>query len=146
MFANLALPLFLVQEPDPVKKTKGKEYDVVAMGPVKAIPEDFTIYDKIVVDTGASLTVDEFIASLKESHKIDVTYIGDEKTVLYNMYAPGQKHEGRRKELLETLFAEHSGEPLVDGRNYLVLTIDGETSDDQSGILVPFIKYVFPRK
>ncbi len=48
-FINLALPMFLFTEPDPVTKTKTKEFDVVALGKLKAIPEGFTIYDKIVI-------------------------------------------------------------------------------------------------
>jgi ubiquitin-activating enzyme E1 len=48
-FINLALPMFLFTEPDPVTKTKTKEYDVEVLGKLKAIPEGFTIYDKIVI-------------------------------------------------------------------------------------------------
>lgn len=49
-FINLALPLFVFSEPIPPNKTKSKEYDPIMMGPIKAVPEGFTIYDKIVVD------------------------------------------------------------------------------------------------
>lgn len=48
-FINLALPLFVFSEPDPVNKTKSKDYDPIVAGPIKAVPEGFTIYDKIVV-------------------------------------------------------------------------------------------------
>lgn len=49
-FINLALPLFVFSEPDPVKKTKSKDYDPIVAGPIKAMPEGFTIYDKIVIN------------------------------------------------------------------------------------------------
>ena len=49
-FFNLALPLFLFTEPTEVNKNKSKDYDVVMMGPIKAIPEGYTIYDKIVIN------------------------------------------------------------------------------------------------
>lgn len=49
-FINLALPLFVFSEPTPANKTKSKDYDPILMGPVKAIPEGFTIYDKIIVE------------------------------------------------------------------------------------------------
>ncbi len=49
-FINLALPLFVFSEPIPANLTKSKEYDPILMGKVKSIPEDYTIYDKIVVE------------------------------------------------------------------------------------------------
>lgn len=48
-FINLAIPLFIFSEPSPAKTTKTVEYDIALMGKVQAIPEGFTIYDKIEV-------------------------------------------------------------------------------------------------
>ena len=50
---NLALPQFSFFEPDDVKKNKSKEYDVVAMGPIKCIPEGYTVYDKVTINEGS---------------------------------------------------------------------------------------------
>ena len=49
-FINLALPLFVFSEPDNIKKTKSCDFDPIMCGPVKAVPEGFTIYDKITVN------------------------------------------------------------------------------------------------
>jgi len=49
-FVNLALPLFLFSEPTEANKTKSKELDPILGCPVQAIPEDYTIYDKIVIN------------------------------------------------------------------------------------------------
>jgi len=48
-FINLALPLFVFSEPTEVNKIKSKEWDPILACKVKAIPEGYTIYDKIVV-------------------------------------------------------------------------------------------------
>jgi ubiquitin-activating enzyme E1 len=52
-FVNLALPLFLFTEPDPVKLNVSKEYDPIMCGPIKCMPENFTCYDKVTVDQGS---------------------------------------------------------------------------------------------
>jgi len=37
-------------EPTPANLTKSKDYDPILMGPMKAVPEGFTIYDKIIME------------------------------------------------------------------------------------------------
>lgn len=59
-FINLAVNIFAFTEPDEVKRNKSKEYDPVMCGPIKAIPEGFTIYDKVVVNKGP-MTFQQFI-------------------------------------------------------------------------------------
>lgn len=45
--------MFVFSEPDEIKKTKSKDYDPIMGGAVKAIPEGFTIYDKITINVGS---------------------------------------------------------------------------------------------
>lgn len=124
-FINLALPLFLFSEPDEVKKNKSKEFDPIMCGPVKCIPEDYTIYDKVVVDAG-SMTIGAFIDHMLEHHKVEVTMIASGKIALYNMYLPGNKHEPRKARKIEELYAEISKEEYPKGRYYLLLELGGE--------------------
>jgi ubiquitin-activating enzyme E1 len=53
VFVNLALPLFLIEEPHTTKHTKSRDYDPIVGGPVKAVPEGYTIYDKIIIKQGS---------------------------------------------------------------------------------------------
>lgn len=50
LFSNLALPLWLFSEPLPPNRQKDKDYDPILMGPIKAIPPNFTVWDKITLE------------------------------------------------------------------------------------------------
>ena len=63
---NLALPLLGFTLPNPVVKNQSKDFDPLLGCPIKAIPEDFTIYDKIVVQ--GPMTLEELMKSLNEKY------------------------------------------------------------------------------
>jgi len=48
-FINMANNDHFFVEPLPVKTTVSIEYDEIMCGPVKAIPEGFSVYDKVVI-------------------------------------------------------------------------------------------------
>jgi len=48
-FINLALPLFLFSEPLPPNKHQDQEHNVIFFGPVKAVPSNWTAWDRITV-------------------------------------------------------------------------------------------------
>jgi ubiquitin-activating enzyme E1 len=117
-FINLALPLFVFSEPTPVNKTKSKDFDVIVNGPVKAIPEGFTIYDKIVLE--GPLTFQQLFDHMKNNFNIDATLVSSGKIALFNSYLPGKKHDPRRVRFIEDVYSEIStDEPIPEGRNYL---------------------------
>lgn len=70
-FMNLALPFWLFSEPQEAIKNKDKDYDPIMMGPVKAVPSNFTTWDKIIIP--GSLTLGEFIGKIKADYKVVVS-------------------------------------------------------------------------
>lgn len=139
-FVNLALPLFVFSEPDPIKTTKSKDYDPIMCGPIKAIPEGFSIYDKVTIKKG-SLTFGKLFEHLKEIMGINVSMINCGVLALFNAYLPG--HKARLDIAIEKVFADISPQPLPEGRYYLILEVGGETVDDGADFTMPPIKYCF---
>ena len=144
-FINLALPLFLFSEPDPPKKTLSKEYDPIMMGKVKAIPEGYTIYDKIVID--GPMSFDQLFAKLRADYNIDITLVSSGKVALYNGYLPGNKHGVRRPRNMEDVYREIAEDPIPEGRSYLAIEVGGEELTEGCDFVIPTIKYYFqPRQ
>lgn len=114
------------------------------MGPVKAIPEGFTIYDKIIFE--GPMTFDEFFEEMKKRFNIDVTLLSSGRVALYNGYLPGNKHAVRRPRRLEDVYREISDEPIPEGRNYMAVEIGGTLVGEEVDISTPTIKYIFNKQ
>lgn len=65
-FMNLALPLWLFSDPEPPKQNKDCAYDPIMRGPVKAIPPNFTKWDKI--DLKGPMTFKDIIHHFKQKY------------------------------------------------------------------------------
>ena len=139
---NLALPLFLIEEPHEIKKTKSKDYDPIMGCPIRALPEGFTNYDKTVINVGP-LTFQGLFDWLKINVGIDVSMVACGKVALYNAYLPGNKHAPRLEMNVEQVYKDIAADPLPVGRYYLILEVSGETCDDGSDFTMPPIKYCF---
>jgi len=93
-------------------------------GPITAIPEGFTIWDKVVVDH--RMKIGEFKAYMKEKYSVNITLISCGKIALYNEYLPGKKHAPRLERYIEELYNEISDEKLPAGRYYLPIELGGD--------------------
>ena len=143
-FINLALPTFLFSEPAEVKKIKGQEYDYITMCGTKCIPENQTIFSKIVIDEGKSLTIKEFIAYMDTKYGVEVSMITAGQAGIYTSFPPG-KNADRLDKSIESICKEIIEEPLIAGRNYYQLgMLAAVKGEDDLDAQMPPIKYIFP--
>jgi ubiquitin-activating enzyme E1 len=88
-FINLAVSLYVLTEPQEVIKTKDKEYDNFLLGPVKAVPKDFTVWDKMILN--GSHTFKEFIDYFMKEYGIEVQIITCTGVNLIQTFQPSSK-------------------------------------------------------
>ena len=141
-FINLALPLFVFSEPTPANKVKSKDYDPILMGKVIAIPKEYTIYDKVIVQ--GPMTLQQLIDDLKTRFNVDISLVSGGKVVLYNGYLPGGKHNERKGRLVEDIYNQIApDDPVPETRNYLQLEVGGEYIPEGCDFQMPTVKYIF---
>jgi hypothetical protein len=81
---------------------------------------------------------------LKSKYNVDITMMScGPKTVLYNGYLPGGKHNARKPRLIEEVYRETCEIPLPECRNYLALQVGGEDAEEGCDVTMPIIKYIF---
>ena len=139
-FINLALPLFVFSEPMPPNRTKSKDYDPISMGPVKAYPEGFTTWDKLIVEGPCTLA--QFMDQIKQKHHLKTTMVSAGRVCMFNGYLPGNKHADRLLEPVHKLYERIADTQIIAGRHYLAIEVSCETEAGED-VTVPTIKYVF---
>ena len=136
-YINLGLNIYMLNEPDAMKKNKDKDFDVILGSAVKAIPANFSIWDNIEVR--GPKTVKQFIQELKENYKVDVSSIEVGQTILYSTIFKSAK-ELENKDMTELYVSKVKGAIL--GGKYLQLSVGAET-EDYAVAIMPRIKYVY---
>ena len=141
-------------EPGAPKRTKSIPFDPIACGPVKARPEGFTRWDKIVIPASAGVvTPAQLVAWFEREQGLGVNMVTSGRSILYNPMLFKRHREERANQPLVTLaragaaaLEAKSGaaSPAVAApsntaervaRNYLVL--DVSCFDDDGDVLVP---------
>jgi ubiquitin-activating enzyme E1 len=139
-FVNLALPMFVFSEPPPAVLIKSKEFDVVMGGPIKAIPEGHTKWEKIVLQ--GPLTINELEKKLKEEYKISLSMVGcGDKTLYMELMSPKE----RKAMQIEKILEEVSKEKILPTVKSLKVDVMGETLDTSTTAIVPSIKYILKK-
>jgi ubiquitin-activating enzyme E1 len=137
---NLATNTFCVELlPDPIKKKSGMDPETVM--PVVAIPEGFTVWDRIDVKA-VGATLEEFMAAFSRVHHgalIDTLMSLDGK-ILYMSSNRAQAERNKPRKLAE-LYEEVVGKIHPESRKYIILECTSEAADGTTAI-VPKIKAI----
>ena len=139
-FLNLAINSILMSEPEVVIQMKDKEYDALLLGPVKAIPPKWTVWDKIIVD--GSMTCQQFIDYVLEKYNVEVSNIIANGITIIQTFMPSNKSRFDKK--IEDIYNEHSKNKLDGSVTYLLLEVGGDIGDATA--LMPKFKYNFRKK
>jgi len=137
-FINLALPLWVMSEPSRPVQTKSTDCDPI-LGQVRAKPEGFTTWEKLVVKPGDG-TLGTFIDSLLKDQGVEVVIMSVGNACLYNAFLPA--HKKRLKERVGKLWEDATKLKLSPKKTYLTIEVSTSDPDDGIDVLLPTIKYL----
>lgn len=95
-FCCLASPLWLQSEPLPSKPTTDKDYDPVVGGPVRALPPNFTVWDKVHINAPNG-TVQVVVDTIRQKFSIQVLILSAGNTCIYNSFMPTHQKDRLRQ-------------------------------------------------
>lgn len=140
-FVNLAVNVYAASEPGEPKRTKSVDMDPVMLMPVRAKPEGFTPWDRIIIHgLGADVTVRQFCEHFRETQGLDVDMISHGSAMLY---APTfyRSHAERADKPLRRVFEEVTKRAL--DRRYVVLDVACRDPADRMDVMVPRTQIYF---
>ena len=136
-YLNLGINALIMSEPREAIKNQDKENDPLLLGPVKAIPPNWTIWDKITINK--SMTCKELIDYIMKEYNVEVSTITSGNFTLFQSYSKTAKARMTKK--IEEIYNEQSKGKLNDNIKYLYLEISGDVGEAMA--LMPLFKYVF---
>jgi len=140
-FCNLGVNVYVASEPNPPKRNRSKTLDPISGMPVRAVPEGWTIWDKVEVRIGDA-SVGQLIEHLEARFDASVSMITAGKFMLF---APSVNtgHQQRRPRKVREVFAEVTKAQLPAARKYILLDVGMESSDGSADMRVPSVVFCF---
>ena len=136
-YLNLAINSIFMSEPKPAIQMKDKDYDPILLGPVKAIPPNWTVWDKITIKQ--SMTCKELIDYVKKEYNVEVTDITCGSVNIIQMFMSSSK--ARLPQKIEDVYNTNAKVKLNENTKVLNLEISGDVGDATA--LLPMFRYVF---
>jgi len=137
---SLVQPLFLSLPPLPCVQIYSKPYDPVLMGPVIALPEGHTAWDKFATMENCPFTY--LFAYFRANYALDVVMVSSGTVMLYNKYIP-QRHPETVDLQIHEVYRRKGKKDCLEGRKSLELTVACETEKGDS-VEIPAVRYLLP--
>ncbi len=135
-FVNLALPMFVFSEPAPALKIKSKEFDPVMGGPVQAVPEGHTKWERIEIK--GPIKLEELINQIQKQYNVEITMVVCGELPIY---MAGMSPKERLGKIVESIVEEVAKSKLGPTVKTLRLDVMGETVEKRMSAVMPGIKY-----
>jgi len=129
---NLALPLYLFSEPYPPKYKTDSDYDVIMMGPVKAVPGKFSCWDKEHVN--GPMTIGGIIKQYQDKFNVTLSMITCGTTMIY------MSQKDREAKTPMQVYEDILEEKYPDYKDTMLLELAGEDAEEVDCIF-PMLVY-----
>ncbi len=134
-FFNTAFNLYQINNPPDVIHMKDKDYYIIFDGPVKAIPQGWTVWD--IIDIKGPMTCQNFVDYLLKEYEVKITSISSNSKSIIFMFMPSSIKKKNRN--IEEIYENEYGIQIKE--NYLWLDITGKK--DNVDVIMPKIRYYF---
>lgn len=134
---NLGINCIILSEPRPVIKMQDKEIDPILLGPVKAIPPSWTVWDKITINK--SMTCKELIDYILEKYNVEVSIISAGNVTIIQTFMTSSKNIIDQK--IEDIYNNKVKVKLHKKIKCLYLNLSGDIGEATA--LMPLFKYIF---
>ena len=133
-FANLALPLFAISEPNAPATTAAK----IPGGRRGGEEWKHTPWDCIELD-GADLTLKELVAHFEDEFGCELSMLSYGVSILFSSFASAKKVKLRMPMKITDIIAEVTKKPVAPNRKYLVLEVMLQ-DDDCEEVDLPYVR------
>ena len=145
-FFNLCSNYFFFSKPNAPIQMRDSEFDEKIMGPVKAIPEGWNVWDRI--DINETKTCGQLIDYLKEKYNIDVDMLTADGVTIITTFAGKNIEKWNTK--IEDAYEKNANKKLGPKKKYLNIQVVGSIEETKiaqkqvknASVFIPPIKYM----
>jgi len=143
-FLNLSVNRFVMTLPSKTIKHQDEEFNEEMSGPIKAIPLNWTVWDKIIIN--GSKTPKELIKLIKSDYGVDVILITSNGITIAQTFISSnnleEKNTQQKDIKIEDIYKKESesiNSSIPMNKNFLILTINGYYN--QIPVIMPLLRY-----